>query len=113
MAGSNKDQVQAAYRICEKLDITLPQLMEKLDAYNEKVSEVNKEVLKYAKAFLLPKATLVGGEYIYDLNEDDKAILSGYKKKAEETLAKEFPEFQEVWEDLQVFQQQIDPDLEL
>jgi len=84
-----------------------------LDKYNERVKEINHETLGYAKTFLLPKAVKVENNWIYNLNDDDKAVLAGYKKKGEDKLAEEFPELQEVWDDLKYFEGHIDMDLYL
>ena len=113
MESSKKDKIQAADRICRKLDMSLKELMELMERYNQRVYELNKITVKYANDFLLPKGRIVNGEYVYDINDDDKAILLAYRKKAEETLADEFPELEEIREDLKHFEDGIDPNMYL
>jgi hypothetical protein len=108
MQSSEREQIQAADRICRKLNITIQQLFEKIDHYNKRVEEINRETTTYVKAFIAPKAVMVNGQLEYELNDDDKAILSGYKKRGQEQLAKEFPEFDDIWDDLKHFQGDVD-----
>ena len=102
---SPKEQLQAADKICRKLNITIIKFSELLDKYNKRVTELNQITINFAKIFLMSKAEYnENKEIVYNLTDDDRAILAGYKKKADDTLKKEFPEFQDVWEYLKVFE---------
>ena len=104
MAGTKEEQIQAADRVCRKLNISLQELLNRLGKYNQRVYELNCETIEYTKKFIAPKGTMVNGQIEYDLNDDDRAILAGYKKHAIETLEKEFPELFDVMDDLKYFE---------
>ncbi len=110
---NSKEQLEAAKRVCKTLDISLQQFMNRLDEYNKRVDELNKTTIKFAKDFLAPKGTVVNGRLEYDLTDDDKAILTGYKKKTAETLEGEFPDLFNNWEDVKIFEGRVNPDLYL
>ena len=100
---TSKEQLKAANNICRNLDITIQQFFNKIDEYNKRVDELNQITVDYVKNFLAPKAIRVKGELEFDLNNDDKAILSGYKENMVKTLQEEFPELYENWDDLKMF----------
>jgi hypothetical protein len=112
MSESKKDHAEVLNRICKKLDVSAQMFINMLEDYNKRVFELNSETVNFTKKFIFPKGTLVNGMLEYDLNDDDKAILLGYKKRALETLNKEFPALYENWEDVKIFQNK-DVDLNL
>ena len=81
------------------------------DDYNKRVFELNLKTVEYAKNFIAPKGHIVDNQIEYDLNDDDKAVLLGYKNSNNETLKKEFPLIFEVMEDLKFFEDKIDTKL--
>jgi len=102
---TDKEQLQAADRICRHLNISIQEMSNLLDRYNKRVHELNEEIFNYATSFIQPKGVLnENQEFVYHLNDDDRAILAGYNKRATDQLKEEFPEIYEVWDDVKIFQ---------
>lgn len=111
MGGSEKERKEAINRICSKLNVSFNQLMNMLDDFNKRVFELNSKTVEYAKNFLVPKGEIINNQIEYDLNDDDKSVLLGYKKRNHEILEKEFPQLFEVIDDLKIFEEKINPNL--
>lgn len=95
---------EAIDRVCSKLEISIEELEKKLILYNKRAFELNEKTIKFAQEFLFSKKE--NNKETYVLNEDDKTILLGYKKKTLDTLKKEFPELtnKEILKDLKYFE---------
>lgn len=99
------EKLEAVKRILKKLKISRDAFFMLLDEYNTRTKELNQRILKYSENFLLPHMREnEDGSFEYTLTEDDRNVLSGYKKQNDEILEKEFPELFEVMDDLRIFE---------
>lgn len=100
-------------RVCKNLKITQQELLNRMKEYNDRVEVLNEKTIQYAKDFIAPKGMIIDDKFVYNLNDDDKIILSGYKKKVSDTLKEEFQDLYDNWDDVKIFEQALNSDIKL